>query len=155
MSFILMWHFFFERGLSVLNLFILTYGLFQAVFSPISANFFSASEISRGKKIDLWVKKFFLSKNVLKPKFRYKTHLQAMKDSSPAIFHILGRFRPIYRIFIFWKKCDFGIFSMWPILAENSAEMAGHMNHGRKCVLQAPEMLFHPPNTSQRHLDQK
>ena len=62
------------------------------------------------------------SKNVLKPKFRWKTDLQALKDSKPARFVIFGRFRPIYRHFIFLKKVDFGHFSMWPILAENSAE---------------------------------
>ena len=103
-------------------MFILTYGIFYAVFSRISAKTFWSSEISRGKKIDLWVKKCFLSKNVLEPKFRCKTHLQALKDSFPVRFVIFGRFRPIYRHFIFLKKVDFGHFSMWPILAENSAE---------------------------------
>ena len=53
--------------------------------------------------------KFFLSKNVLKPKFRCKTHLQALKDSFPARFVIFGRFRPIYRHFIFFEKMRF-----WP-----------------------------------------
>ena len=124
----------------------------MAYFRPFSAEFRQKILVIRNfevqKKIDLWVKKLFLSKNVLEPKFRCKTHLQALKDSFPARFVIFGRFRPIYRHFIFLKKCDFGNFSRWP-------DMAGHMNHGRKCVLQAPEMLFHPPNTSQRHLDRK